>query len=125
MPAHERLHAWKACHDLAIAIFQTTDNWPEGKRFGVTAQVRRAAWSAAASIAEGSAKRGPREFARYLDIANGSIAEVRYGVRLAIDLGLVSTEEARLLQERVTTASRLTFGLYACMRRKSKVPQSK
>ena len=69
---HERLKAWNACHDLVLEIYRKTSGWPVRERYGLTAQARRAAYSAAANIAEGSAKRGGAEFRRFLDISLGS-----------------------------------------------------
>lgn len=60
--------------------------WPVDERFGLISQVRRAASSVAANIVEGSARRGTREFRRFLDISFASLAEVGYFLRLARDL---------------------------------------
>ena len=73
MQPYERFLAWQACHALNLAIATATDRWPRSERFELTAQLRRAGWSAAANIVEGSAKRGPREFRRFLDITLGSL----------------------------------------------------
>jgi four helix bundle protein len=69
MMAFERLEAWRVAHELALAVFAQTDRWPRTELYGVTAQVRRAALSVPTNIAEGAAKRGEREFGRFLDIA--------------------------------------------------------
>lgn len=78
--------------------------------------MRRAAFSAAANIAEGSAKRGPAEFRRYLDIAIGSLSELAYATRLAGDLQYVSEGDHVRLGTAVEDASKLTWGLYRAMR---------
>jgi four helix bundle protein len=67
MMPYERFHAWKACDELAVAVYRTTATFPRHELYGLTSQARRAAFSAAANIAEGSAKRGAREFRRDLD----------------------------------------------------------
>src|SRR6266540_382379 len=61
---YERLHAWKACDELTVAVYKATERFPRHELYGLTSQARRAAFSSAANIAEGSAKRGPREFRR-------------------------------------------------------------
>ena len=122
-PAYERLEAWAACHALTKAVYVATGNWPASERFGLSSQVRRAAWSATASIAEGSAKRGPREFARFLDVANGSVSEVRYGLRLAAELGYVPREDGERLDQLLQSASRLTWCLYRSIRRAATHPR--
>jgi len=81
MMPYERFHAWQACHELAVAVYRTTATFPRHELYGLTSQARRAAFSAAANIAEGSAKRGAREFRRYLDISIGSLSELAYALQ--------------------------------------------
>ena len=87
MVPYERFEAWQRCHELTRAIYLATATWPRSEIYGLVAQARRAAASAATNIAEGSAKRGRREFRRYLDIALGTLSELSYLLRLARDLG--------------------------------------
>ena len=67
MAPYERFQAWQIAHQLALEIYRTTDHWPPQERYELTRQLRRAALSAPANIAEGAAKRGTREFRRFLD----------------------------------------------------------
>jgi len=69
MMPYEKFEAWKVTHELALEVHRITDEWPVCERYGLTAQIRRAALSAPTNIAEGASKRGSREFRRYLDIA--------------------------------------------------------
>ena len=117
MNAYERLDAWQGAHHLVLLVYQTTRGFPSDERFGLTSQLRRAAFAVAANIVEGSAKKGPREFRRYLDIAVGSLAELRYTLRLVRDLGLVSEAEFEQLEAQRDRVGRLTWGLYTSMRR--------
>jgi len=78
----------------------------------LVSQARRAAYSTAANIAAGSAKRGSREFRRYLDIVLGSIAELTYILRLARDLGYLEREVWGEIEALRDHAGRLTWGLY-------------
>src|SRR5687768_12904487 len=64
MATHERLRAWQLCHQLALAVYAATDGWPSDERYGLIAQARRAAHSAAANIAEGWAKHGRHDLRR-------------------------------------------------------------
>ncbi|MGH7674750.1 MAG: four helix bundle protein [Gemmatimonadales bacterium] len=114
---YERLEAWQACYALALAVYRVTKRFPREELYGLTAQARRAAFSGPANVAEGSAKRGSREFARYLDIANGSLAELSCTLRLSRDLGHLSADEWSEVEGLRETAGRLTWGLYASMRR--------
>ena len=110
MMPYERFTAWKACHELALATYRATRSFPKEELFGLTSQMRRAAFSAAANIAEGSAKRGSAEFRRFLDIAIGSFCELSYAILFVTELGL-------LLRSR---AGKLTWGLYKTVSRRAR-----
>ncbi len=79
--------------------------------YGLTSQVRKAALSVPTNIAEGAAKRGAREFARYLDIAIGSLSEVSYLIRFSLDRGILTEGRWATLEELRAETGRLTFGL--------------
>lgn len=111
MLSHERLLAWELCHEFALAIYRQTERWPVQERYGLTSQIRRAAVSAPTNIAEGAAKRGSREFRRYLDIALGSIAETAYLLKLAKDLGILPVTEWQTLDGLRRRAGGLTWRL--------------
>ena len=117
MAPHERLRAWKASHEVVIAIYRASASWPKHETYGLTAQARRAAFSIAANIAEGAAKRGAREFRRFLDIALGSHAELCYVLQLARDIGLLSAEEWERLEELRSASGKLTWRLYQAIQR--------
>jgi four helix bundle protein len=112
MMPFEKLDAWRYCHELFIEIYRTTSHFPKSELYGLTSQMRRAAFSAAANIAEGSAKQGPREFRRFLDIALGSLAEIAYAIRASMDLGLLDAEAAKRLEDLRAKAGKVTWGLY-------------
>jgi four helix bundle protein len=114
--AYERLLAWRSAHNLALEIFAVTDHWPTTERYGLTAQTRRAALSIPTNIAEGSAKRGSREFGRFLDIALGSLAELCYLLRFSHDRQLLSPEEWATLEARRDETGKLVYGLYRKVR---------
>ena len=68
MRPYERLTAWQAAYELVLAVYHATETFPKTETYGLTSQLRRAAFSVAANIAEGAAKRGNGEFRRFLDI---------------------------------------------------------
>jgi len=112
MMPYERFRAWRACDELTVAVYRATASFPRHELYGLTSQARRAAFSAAANIAEGSAKRGAREFRRYLDIAIGSLSELSYALRLSSRLEYLTPEQWHELDQLRTSASRLTWLLY-------------
>lgn len=114
---YERLDAWNSAHRLVLLVYQATKSWPTRELYGLTSQTRRAAFSVAANIAEGSAKKGSREFRRYLDISLGSFAELRYALRLARDLNLLPAPEWVQLQPQIDLAGKLLWKLYVSMNR--------
>lgn len=115
MIAYEKFTAWRAAHELALHIYAASDCWPSSERYQLTAQVRRAALSVPTNIAEGAAKRGRREFRRYLDIANGSLAELSYLLRFGKDRGVINQEIFDSLNAHRDRAGKLTWSLYASL----------
>jgi four helix bundle protein len=121
MLSYERLTAWQICYELVLEIYRSTSTFPRHELYGLTSQARRAAFSAAANIAEGSAKRGSREFRRILDISIGSIAELAFILRLARDLTYLSDDSWNRLDELRRRAGFLTWRLYRSIAAKADV----
>jgi four helix bundle protein len=115
MPPYERFDAWKLSHRLALEVYEVTDHWPLNERYGLTAQIRRAALSVPTNIAEGSAKRGPRELRRYLDIALGSLSEVSYLLRFSRDRGILAEADFKTLDDLRNEAGKLTWRFYSSL----------
>lgn len=86
------LMVWRKAHEFALAIYRLTESFPEREKFGLTHQMRRAAVSVPANIAEGFGKRSPADKARFLNMAEGSLEECRYYLILAQDLGYGQTQ---------------------------------
>lgn len=112
MLAHERLLAWRECHELVLAVYDVTNSFPKHELYGLTSQARRASFSAAVNIAEGSAKRGSAEFRRFIDISIGSLAELAYILRLVRDLKLLSDADWKRLDAFRSRAGFMTWRLY-------------
>jgi four helix bundle protein len=116
MMPFERLAAWQASHRLALEVYRATRSWPREEIYGLTSQARRAAVSIAANIAEGAAKRGRKEFGRFLDVALGSLSELTCLLRLSRDLGFMSLDEWQTVETLRCETGRLVWGLYRRMR---------
>ena len=117
MLAHERLHAWRECHELVLAVYDVTNSFPKHELYGLTSQARRAAFSAAVNIVEGAAKRGSAEFRRFIDISIGSLAELAYILRLVRDLKLISDADWKRLDTLRGRAGFMTWRLYQAVGR--------
>ena len=120
MMRYERLKAWQAAHELALRIYRMTDRWPSNERFGLTIQLRRAALSAPTNIAEGAAKRGAREFRRFLDTALGSLSEVSYLLKFSRDYGVLTREDWVAMEALRSQVGRLTWRLYTVVAQQAK-----
>lgn len=85
------LTVWNKAHTFVLAIYSLTKTFPKHETFGLSSQMRRAAISIAANIAEGFRKRGRPDKVRFLNIAEGSVEESRYYLILTHDLGYGDT----------------------------------
>ncbi len=88
-----KLIVWQRAHQWVLLIYKLTEKFPKHEMFGLVSQMRRAAVSVAANMAEGYAAGGKGQFGRYLDIAQGSLAEVEYYLILALDLKYITQAE--------------------------------
>jgi four helix bundle protein len=86
----EDLVVWQKSHELTLRVYRITKTFPREELFGLTSQMRRAAVSVAANIAEGFSKRGRADKARFMNTAQGSLEELRYYFILAADLAYVT-----------------------------------
>ncbi len=109
MQDFRKLEAWQKSHSIALRTYAQTANFPKAELFGLTSQMRRAAVSIPANIAEGC-YRGQRSLAQSLRIALGSVGELEYYVILAGDLKLLSESDRKLLAAEVSEVKAVTTG---------------
>ncbi len=81
------MNVWKAAHQVTVKIYRVTRKFPDEERYGLTSQMRRAAVSIPANIAEGYGRRKAQDKARFYNISRGSAEELKYHLILAKDLG--------------------------------------
>jgi four helix bundle protein len=108
---YERLKAWEHAHRLYVAVHKATKAWPRDERYELTSQVRRAAFSVPANIAEGAGKLGPKEFRKGLDIAHGSLYELSYALHAAREFGYLSQEDWRVIEPIRDETARVLWAL--------------
>ncbi|MBW6510307.1 MAG: four helix bundle protein [Desulfuromonadales bacterium] len=108
--SHENLEAWKSSMSLVKSVYEVTARFPVEERFGLSQQMRRAAVSIPSNIAEGAARYGSKEYAHFISIARGSLAELDTQVKIAVMLGFLPSENSvGELRDRV---GRLLTGLH-------------
>jgi four helix bundle protein len=107
------LVVWQKAHALTLTVYRLTKSFPPDERFGLTSQLRRAASSIAANLAEGCGRGGEAEFARFAQIAMGSAAETEYHLLLAKDLGYITEEQ---FKNTTTTTQEIKRMLAALLR---------
>jgi four helix bundle protein len=105
------LIAWQKAMALAKAVYEATSIMSRDERFGLVAQMRRAAVSIPANIAEGQGRRTCSEFTNQLSVAHGSVRELETHVMLAGDLGLLDVERVQALLKGLGEVGRLVKGL--------------
>jgi len=105
------LQVWHRAHTLTLAVYRATSAFPSGERFGLVAQIRRAAVSIPANIAESCGRRTNRDEAHLLQVAFGSACELEAELLLARDLGYLSAEDRGLLDVDVREVKRMLGGL--------------
>jgi len=85
------LLVWRKAHEFVLAAYRLTSSFPKSETYGLAVQMRRAAVSIPANIAEGFKRRGKTDKARFMNIAEGSLEESRYYLILTQDLGYAQT----------------------------------
>ncbi len=95
------LIVWQKAHSLVIEIYNTTKLFPSEERFGLVSQMRRAAVSIPANIAEGFVKRSIKDKSNFYNIAKGSLEELKYYLFLSKDLGYRIDENLSLKADEV------------------------
>ncbi len=103
------LLVWQKAHRFVLGVYALTGAFPKHETYGLSLQMRRAAVSIPANIAEGFRRRGKADKARFMNMAEGSVEECRYLLILAKDLGYEDTQKLSTMLEKV---SRL-LGAYA------------
>ena len=111
-----QLETWQEAHKLVLMVYQITKGFPNEERYGLISQMRRAAVSVPANVAEGFKRRGIRDKIRFYNIAEASLEELKYFFILSKDLAYVSSNDDLIAQSH--TVGRLLHGLIASTERR-------
>jgi four helix bundle protein len=111
-----RLQVWQKAHELVLRVYGATRAFPKEEMYGLTSQMRRAAASIPANIAEGCGRNGIAELARFCDLAAGSASELEYHLLLARDLSLLAEADYETLVAQVQEVKRMLTGYTQALR---------
>ena len=111
MRPFQELLVWQKAHAIVLEVYALSHSFPAAERFGLQGQIRRAAASVPANIAEGSARASSAEFAQFLNIALGSASELEYHLILARDLAYLTTDQQETLDARLAEVKRMLVTL--------------
>ena len=118
MRPHEKLSVWQRAVNLVVAIYKATASFPRDERFGLTSQIRRAAVSIPANIAEGAARDSQKEFTYFLSNAQGSASELETELLIAQKLGYLDPTRYATMRNEIDSVGRMIFGLSQSIKRK-------
>jgi four helix bundle protein len=121
MQKTENLKVARHARKLAVLVYRVTEAFPRDERFGLTAQMRRAAVSIGSNIAEGCGRSGDRELVRFVRIASGSASELEFQTLLAMDLGFASVSALERLLDAVDQEKRMLARLVVGIRERNRL----
>ncbi len=104
---YKELEVWQIAMDLAENCYQVTRGFPKEELFGLTSQIRRAAVSVPANIAEGHARQHTKEFLQFLSVARGSLMELETHLLIGARVGLLKDEQRIPVMDLVDRISRM------------------
>jgi four helix bundle protein len=116
--SYKQLEVWRFAMDLAQQCYLATKKFPKEELFGLTSQIRRAAASIPANIAEGQGRAHTKEFLNHLSIARGSLMELETHLMLSQRVGLLEAPELEKLLAMSDRISRMLTGLRKALRQK-------
>jgi four helix bundle protein len=104
----EKLEIWQEAVQIVTFVYDLTKNWPREEMYGLTAQLRRAAVSIPANLAEGMGRGSPAEMARFAQIALGSLYELDTLLYLGVELKYASQTQVTPVRDRLTMLAKRT-----------------
>jgi four helix bundle protein len=118
------LVVWRRAVDLVVVLYELTSRFPRAESFGLTAQVRRAAVSIPANIAEGNSRYSTASYVNHINVALGSHGELRALVEISTRLGYINSQEAADVRTTLDELGRMLSGLRRALLRRMNHPDS-
>ena len=119
MRDYKKIDAWRLAYHLTVAVYERTGASPREELYGLTSQLRRAAYSVPANTAEGASRESKKEHLHFLYVARGSLAETRYFVHLARRLRYLTEGEAAKLEGQASATFACLHGLTRAVEKQS------
>ena len=95
---YKKLKVWEKAHKLALEIYKISKTFPKEEIYGLTSQIRRAAFSVSLNIVEGQASTSKKEFLSFLNIANRSLVETEYLLEIVRELSFIDGNEYKYIR---------------------------
>ena len=112
---HRKLKVWQAGMDFVAELYRDLENFPAQEKFGLTAQLQRAAVSIPSNIAEGAARKNTRELIQFLHVARGSLSELDTQLEICLRVGHLERAAYDRLAGKLNEISRMLNGLIASL----------
>ncbi|MCX6843973.1 MAG: four helix bundle protein [candidate division WOR-3 bacterium] len=123
MPDIWKYDVFKLADRLVLDVYRLTSHFPDDERFGLTAQMRRAAYSIPMNLVEGASRGSTKDFNRFVLMANGSCDEIRYQLHLACQLGYIDQRAHLELAREYEKVRMMLTKLSASLRRRATVAE--
>ncbi len=115
---HKKLDVWRTSMDAAQEVYRLTGSFPAEEKFGLVAQMRRAAVAIPSDIAEGAARQGKAEFRNFLSMAQGSLSELDTQLELSVRLCFVADNDVRVLSDYLLRIDKMLTALIRTLTKK-------
>ena len=112
----EDIKAWQKARELSVRVYRLSGEKEFSRDFELRGQIRRSATSTMSNIAEGQGRRTDRDFAHFLNISLGSLAETKSHMYLALDLGYASETSFHEIYETLDEIGKMVFSLVSHLR---------
>ncbi len=106
-----QLNVWRKGHVLVLSIYKITKKFPKEEKFGLVDQMKRAAVSVTSNIAEGFGRRSWKDKAQFYVMASGSLIELKNQLYVARDVGYISGNEFKQLNDLTVEVSKMINGM--------------
>lgn len=117
MRNYQKLRAFILADEIVLLTYAITKNFPKEEIYGLTSQMRRAAISIPSNIVEGCSRKSEQEFIRFLEIAYGSLNELKYQLSISFRLQYIATSDFELNMLKYTEALKVLGSLILKIRK--------